>query len=180
MTISENFESFQYFNFWTNFLKNENLFKKLEHRFLVRVLRWKTQHLHTKLPCQKPMLRQVAWGVQNGPIPKGFASNYCQIILFQLRTSYKEWIWCINNPKCIHTFRKHWSFIYHYSQISWKLPRKFSYLFWFFRLFLANFVINQCSNFVPIFEYMWPWIHPMYYLSSCLTKIEPMPLSAWC
>ena len=35
MTIGGNFEQFQYFNFGTDFLKNENLFKKLEYRFLV-------------------------------------------------------------------------------------------------------------------------------------------------
>ena len=35
MTISESFKRFQYFNFETNFLENENLFKKLEDRFLV-------------------------------------------------------------------------------------------------------------------------------------------------
>ena len=36
MTITGNFECFQYFNFDTNFLKNENLFfKKLENSFVV-------------------------------------------------------------------------------------------------------------------------------------------------
>ena len=34
MTISENFEHFQYFNFETDFLENENFFKKLEFHFL--------------------------------------------------------------------------------------------------------------------------------------------------
>ena len=35
MTISESFKRFQYFNFETSFLENENFFKKLEYRFLV-------------------------------------------------------------------------------------------------------------------------------------------------
>ena len=30
----------------------------------------KAQHFHTILPCQKQMLRQIEWGVQNGPIKK--------------------------------------------------------------------------------------------------------------
>ena len=30
----------------------------------------KAQHSHTKLPCQKLMIRQIEWGVQNGPITK--------------------------------------------------------------------------------------------------------------
>ena len=28
------------------------------------------QHFHTKLPCQKLILRQIEWLVQNGPIKK--------------------------------------------------------------------------------------------------------------
>ena len=28
------------------------------------------QHYHTKLLCQKPMLRQIEWGVQDGSIAK--------------------------------------------------------------------------------------------------------------
>ena len=35
MTISESFERFQYFNFKTNFLENENRFQKLNYCFLV-------------------------------------------------------------------------------------------------------------------------------------------------
>ena len=35
MTISENFEHFQYFNFKTDFLENKNFFAKLEYCFLV-------------------------------------------------------------------------------------------------------------------------------------------------
>ena len=54
MTITGHFECFQYFNFESNFLKNENL----DHCFV------------TKLPCQKPMLRKMKWGLQNGPITR--------------------------------------------------------------------------------------------------------------
>ena len=35
MTISESFKRFQYFNFETNFLENENLFQKTGVQFLV-------------------------------------------------------------------------------------------------------------------------------------------------
>ena len=35
MTISENFEYFQYFNFETDFLEKENFFQKMEYGFLV-------------------------------------------------------------------------------------------------------------------------------------------------
>ena len=35
MIISGNFERFEYFDFETDFLENENLFQKLEYRLLV-------------------------------------------------------------------------------------------------------------------------------------------------
>ena len=35
MTITDNVERFQYFNFETNFLENETLLKKLQYHFLV-------------------------------------------------------------------------------------------------------------------------------------------------
>ena len=73
------------------------------------------QHFHTKFFCQSPMLRQIEWGVQSGPITKKevlpvttfFFRKFC----FNLRTWYKELIWCTNylNVK-VHTFPKHWSF----------------------------------------------------------------------
>ena len=36
--------------------------------FYLKALRLKTQCFHTKLPFQTPMLRQIEWGVQSGPI----------------------------------------------------------------------------------------------------------------
>ena len=36
--------------------------------FQLKVLRLKRHYFHKKLPCQKPILRQTEWGVQNGPI----------------------------------------------------------------------------------------------------------------
>ena len=49
-----------------NFLKNENLFRtNWSTVFKLKVLGMKTQHFYTKLPCQKPMLRQIEWEVQD-------------------------------------------------------------------------------------------------------------------
>ena len=51
VTISENFERFQYFNFEKDFWKTKTFFKKL-----LPVFSWKHyDHFHTKLPYQKPM-----------------------------------------------------------------------------------------------------------------------------
>ena len=43
------------------FLKNWSIVSEL------KVLQF---HFYKKLPCQKPMLRQIEWEVQNGPIRK--------------------------------------------------------------------------------------------------------------
>ena len=34
----------------------------------MKALRLKTHHCHSKLLCQKPMLRQIEWRLQNGHI----------------------------------------------------------------------------------------------------------------
>ena len=51
--ITGHFDCFQYFNFETNFLKKENVFQ-------LKVLRLKTQHFHTKVPCQKSKLKATS------------------------------------------------------------------------------------------------------------------------
>ena len=83
------------------------------------LLRLKTQHFHTKVPCQKSMLRQVQWEVQNGPITKNEVLSVTTLFFwkfcFGLRTSYKELKVHIHvhySKVHIHTFRKRWSFIW--------------------------------------------------------------------
>ena len=44
----------------TDFLENENLFQKTGVPFL-KALRLKMRHIYTKLPYQKPVLRQTEW-----------------------------------------------------------------------------------------------------------------------
>ena len=71
MTVTENFERFQYFNFEKNFPKNETFFKKLENHFLVE--KTKTENatlILNKATTQKSELRQIEWGVQYRPIRK--------------------------------------------------------------------------------------------------------------
>ena len=95
--------------------KKKIFFKKLEHLFYLKVLRLKTHHFHTKPPYQMPMLRQVIWWLQIGPITKNVVlpvtTLYFWKIYFSLGTSYKELICCTNNPNAhICTFCKRWSF----------------------------------------------------------------------
>ena len=85
-TSNRNFERSQY--------KTKTFFKKLEYRFLLEITKIETES------CQKPMLGQIEWGVQNGSIknngvlPVTAFWKFC----YSLRTSYKELIWGTNNP----------------------------------------------------------------------------------
>ena len=109
-------------NFETYFLKNENPFRKTRVPLFSKIeniLRLKTKLLHIKLLCQNPMLRQIEWGVQNGPIPKNgvlpVTTSFFLKFCFSLGTSYKELIWYTNHTNVdIHTFRNSWSFIWGY------------------------------------------------------------------
>ena len=60
-----------YFNFKTNFEKNKILFQKPWVQFFSwKYLDWKRKSAHRKLPCQKPILKQIKWRVQTGSITK--------------------------------------------------------------------------------------------------------------
>ena len=97
MTITENFERFKYFNFKTNFFKNEKLFtENWSTVFKLKVIRLKRQHFHTKLLCHKPVLRQIEWGVQDGSITKNgvlpVTTSFFREFCFSLLTPCKELI----------------------------------------------------------------------------------------
>ena len=99
MTISEKFWTFSILQLWNRFSGKRKLFKKTG---VLKALRLKTHHFHTKLPYQKPMLRQIEWWLQNGPITKNgvlpVTTSFFKKLCFSLRTSYKELIWCTNDP----------------------------------------------------------------------------------
>ena len=60
VTISGNFKCFQCCNFETKFSgKRTPLSRNWSNVLYLKVLKLKTHHFHTKLPCQKPMLRQI-------------------------------------------------------------------------------------------------------------------------
>ena len=114
----ENFERFQYFNFETNFLRNENLFQKLEYCFLVESTKNEYNISKQNYPVRSHVktnkISSTKWTYHK---ERGFASNYFifsknfQHKNFSIRTSYKELIWWTNYPNIrIHTFCKCWSF----------------------------------------------------------------------
>ena len=93
--------------------------KKLEYLFLVAGIKIEKASIPYKTAISEPMVRQVEWWVQNRPtkmndiLPVTTLSfrKFC----FSLKTSYKELIWCTNDPNAhIHAFCKRWSFIWRY------------------------------------------------------------------
>ena len=65
VTSTESFERFQYLNFQTKFSETRKPFKKLGYHFLVKNAKFENATFLSKLPCQKSILRQIEWGVQN-------------------------------------------------------------------------------------------------------------------
>ena len=59
--------------------------------FRLKVLRLKAQHFHTKLTCKKPMLREIEWGVQNGPIAKNGVLPETILCFWTFWISYENW-----------------------------------------------------------------------------------------
>ena len=89
VTISENFEHFHYFNFETDFLENENFFKKLQYRFLVERTKIEKASLPYKTAISKANIkanRMVAteWAYHR---EWSFTSNYFIFLkaLFQFK-----------------------------------------------------------------------------------------------
>ena len=95
----------------------------------MKALRLKTHHFYTKLPYQKPMLRQLEWWVQNGSIAKDGVLSVTTSLFwkfcFILRTSFKELIWCTNWPNAhIRTFCMRCSLIWRclfYCEYPWNV-----------------------------------------------------------
>ena len=82
MTISESFKRFQYFNFETNFLENENLFQKTGVPFLVEsakieytLFTYKTAISEANVKTNRMV--STKWTYQK---ERSFASNYYIIL----------------------------------------------------------------------------------------------------
>ena len=92
MTINQNFEHFQYFNFETDFLENENFFQKLEYRFLVERTKIEKASFPYKTAISEANVKTnrmvtTKWANRR---EQGFVSNYfnyfiCLKVLFQFK-----------------------------------------------------------------------------------------------
>ena len=89
MKIGENFERFQYFNSETDFLENENFFKKLEYRSLVKRTKIEKASFPYKTATSEANVKTnrvvtTKWVYRR---ERGFASNYSIFwkVLFQFK-----------------------------------------------------------------------------------------------
>ena len=98
------------------FWKTKTFLKKLKYRFLVE----STEIENASFPY-KPAISEANVKTNRMVSPKWTyhkeRSNYFIFfkILFQFKNSYKELIWCTNDPNIHnHTFCKRWSFIWQF------------------------------------------------------------------
>ena len=100
------------------FWKAQTLSEKLEYRFLVKSAKIENATFPYKTPLPDPNFKTTRMGSKEWTYhqERSFAGNYFIFpkTLFQFkRTSYKELIWCANQPNVgIHTSPKRWSFIF--------------------------------------------------------------------
>ena len=112
MTISESFGRFQYFNFETIFFgKRKPFLKNWSTVFWLKPLRLKTYNFHSTLLCYKPMLRQIEWQLQNGPITKSGVWPVTTLFFGKFVPVLEPFKTTNDLNVHIHIFRKRWSLI---------------------------------------------------------------------
>ena len=99
--------------------KTKIFFKKLKYRFLVKNTKIENASFPYKNAISEANVKtnkmvSAKWTYNK---ERSFASNYfiffSTLFCFSLRTSYKELIWCTNDPNAhIRTFCKRWCFIW--------------------------------------------------------------------
>ena len=128
----ESREILNVFSTWTLkqiFWNAKTVLKKLQYRFLVESSKienasfpYKTAILEASAKTDR--IASTKWTYHK---ERSFASNYVNFLkfCFILRTSYKELIWCTNNPNAdICPFCERWSFIWRWFSLWVSLRRK--------------------------------------------------------
>ena len=96
MTISRSFEHFQYFNFETDFLKNENFFKKLEYRFLVELTKIEKASFPYKTAISEANVKTIRMETAKWTYhrERSVTSNY--FIFLKVLFQFKNLLWTID------------------------------------------------------------------------------------
>ena len=106
VTISRNFERFQYFNLETNFRKTKHFFKKLEHRFLVQSTKIENASFPYKTAISVANVKKNRMVSKKETYKWIFASKYPIFlkILFQLKNLLKRVDLTYRQPKCPYSY----------------------------------------------------------------------------
>ena len=70
------------------FWKTKTFFKNWNTVFWLKLLRLKTHYFHSELLCQKPVLRQIEWRLQNRPIRKSGAFPVTTLFFRKICSSF--------------------------------------------------------------------------------------------
>ena len=89
------------------FRKMKSFFKKLENHFLVERTKIENASFSYKPAISEPRNGPIT---TNGVLP--VTTLFFRKLCFSLRTSYKELIWCTNDPNAHIRTCKRWSFIW--------------------------------------------------------------------
>ena len=93
---------------WNKFYgKRKPFSKNWSAVFQLKPLRLKTHHFHTKLICQNPMLRQIEWRLQNGPITKSGVLSVNTLFFwkfFPVLEPLKKSCLKYQQPKCPYSY----------------------------------------------------------------------------
>ena len=112
---SGNLERFRYFNFETNFLKNENLFEKTGVSFFILITKIENKKIPYKTALSEANVKTNRMGSTKRTYLKesSFATNLFFWKFYFIRTCFKELLLCTNHPNAhIHIFCKRWGFVW--------------------------------------------------------------------
>ena len=154
MTITAEFEHFRCLKVKTSFFeKRKSFLKNWSKVFQLKALLLKKHYFHAKLPCQKPMLGQIEWGVKKGSITKNAVLPLTTLFFwkfnFSIRTSNKQLISRTNFPNAhIHIFRKRLSFVW---RRVFPVSRLNILIFYFgiFRMYEFGIMVRNRSKTIP-------------------------------
>ena len=70
------------------FWKTKTFFKKLEYSFLFETTKIENASFPFRTACQKSMLRQIEWWIQNGPITKSGVLPVTTLFFWEICSSF--------------------------------------------------------------------------------------------
>ena len=71
------------------FWKTKTFFKQLKYYFLIETTKIENTYFHSKLICEKLMLREIEWQLQNGPFTKCGVLPVTTVFFWEICSSFR-------------------------------------------------------------------------------------------